>query len=104
MQDLVNEITDCIEREYRRAAEKHGERHSSPHEAYAVILEEFEEAMEDIDAARRALNSMWSVAKNNSSTLASVSTLETAATMAAAELVQVAAMAKKAGLGYGHTA
>ncbi|CZT57851.1 hypothetical protein BN3661_02198 [Eubacteriaceae bacterium CHKCI005] len=104
MQDLVNEITDCIEREYRRAAEKHGERHSSPHEAYAVILEEFEEAMEDIVAVRSALDNMWNATKDNKKTLASVSTLETAATMAAAELVQVAAMAKKAGLGYGHTA
>lgn len=100
MQKLIEEITACVKQEYYRATKKYGERHASSHEAYAVILEEFEEAMEDIDAVKTVMNSMWHSTKENESTIGIAKMIERSAIMAAAEMVQVAAMAVKAQNGY----
>lgn len=100
MQHLIGEIDECIEKEYKRAAEKFGPRHASSHEAYAVILEEFEEAMEDIDAARKTINDMWYAVKKNEDILPAACMLGGIAKMAAAELVQVAAMTRKTEKGF----
>jgi len=45
---LNDGIKQLVDNEYNRASEKYGKEFNSSHEAYAVILEEIEEAHENI--------------------------------------------------------
>lgn len=47
MKALCADIEAAGEKELARAAKKYGATNNSPHESYAVIKEEFEEAMEE---------------------------------------------------------
>ena len=99
------DLTKIMMEEYQRAAAKFGERHNSPHEAYAVMKEEFEEAEEQINShLRTIMRDYWSAVKKskfdieNNKKLADK--IKNSALSAAAELIQVAAMAHKASLGF----
>ena len=49
MKELKEAVKALMCEEYERAAERFGESFNSPHEAYAVILEEAQEQMLTID-------------------------------------------------------
>ncbi|MBR5291691.1 MAG: hypothetical protein IKU32_02115 [Clostridia bacterium] len=68
------------------------------HEAYAVILEEYEEAKEEFDLMEYPMHCVWFETKENDieSALLCTDGVETRAIKAAAELIQVAAMCRKA--------
>ena len=102
MKKLIEEITKLSTYEYSRAAEKFGKQHNSPHEAYAVIKEEFEEAQKNVFKVEQILDEFWEQTKANNTTLGenAVAALGREAILAACEFVQVAAMAYKATLGY----
>jgi len=53
---LVNEL---IQTEYKNACEKFGEKYHSLHEGYAVLLEEVEEASEDMTRIKYSLEDFW---------------------------------------------
>lgn len=70
----------------------------SPHEGYAVILEELEEAEQEIKNARMYLDSAWHNIKHNRQDAITdriVGELKHSAIKTAIEAVQVAAMAQK---------
>ena len=46
MDDLIREISRLAREEYQRAAAEHGGAANTPHEGYALIKEEEEEAAE----------------------------------------------------------
>jgi len=95
----MNDIQTAVENELTRANEIYGERFNSPHEAYAVILEEFEEAVEGMSTIENDIDDFWIMVKNvrTPETMRNtIGHLKRTAENTAMELVQVAAMCKKA--------
>lgn len=99
---MANRIKRAVVEEYRRAAEKYGPLHASAHEAYAVILEEAQEAAAEADTFTWELNGYWNAVKENNEIACRcrLSDMQETAKRAAAEWIQVAAMAHKAHLTY----
>lgn len=60
---LVKELIDV---EYKNACECYGEKYNSLHEGYAVLLEELEEAENDIKMLHNQINWIWRAIKENS--------------------------------------
>lgn len=52
-------VTDLIQAEYKNACEKFGKKYHSLHEGYAVLLEEVEEASEDMTRIKYSLEDFW---------------------------------------------
>ena len=104
MDKLEFSVRLAVTAEYERAAEKFGKKHNSAHEAFAVILEEYEEAIEDTQRFRNVLHTFWGVIKGDIQNLEYkqqiLDEMYTMARMAACEWVQVAAMCHKALQGY----
>lgn len=102
MTKLIKEVRESIKREYERASRKFGKTNTSDHQSYAVILEELQEAFEEGNKCSKALDKFWSNVKSKYSTGAEMHRdlieIQTAATFAACEFIQVAAMAHKAEL------
>lgn len=92
-----DEIRDAIEHELVSANEIHPP-FASLHEAYAVILEELEEAEEQFKLCKTQLELAWERIRSNSitPTLITMRSLERAAEHLAEEACQVSAMAIKA--------
>ena len=102
MDQLIKEVTDLAVREYQRAASKCGPNNNSPHESYAVLLEETEEAQEQVVALQNRMDAFWLTVKSDAtgSQGALLVDIKRAAVLGACELIQVAAMADKALAGY----
>lgn len=92
-----NEIKDAIEAELVSANETHPP-FASLHEAYAVILEELEEATDELMLCSKSIQKAWHCIKedNIQGTLAHFARLKYRAERLAMEACQVAAMANKA--------
>ena len=101
MKKLLNDLTAAMMAEYGRAAKKYGPTHASAHEAYAVMREELEEAqaVQDMDIGI-AFTRFWNTTKGNRPSHEYAEEIKVAAITAAAELIQLAAMAHKATLPY----
>lgn len=95
MKELKEAVRALMREEYERAAERFGESFHSPHETYAVILEEVEEAGDEFDCIRGYLAEYWDCVKNNEVGEWPLY-IEKSAIQAAAECIQIAAMAYKA--------
>lgn len=101
MEKLTQSVRAAMMDEYDRAAEKYGETHASAHEAFAVILEEMQEAQGVINTeVDVSVTRFWNATKTNKPTHQEAAGIMCAAIAAAAELIQVAAMAYKATLPY----
>lgn len=100
MEKLLEDMRKAMHEELDRATAKHGEKHHSPAEAYAVMLEEVEEAQDQIDSLCCDVGNFWEEVKNNWNTLECADSIREHALSAAADLIQVAAMAQKAIRGY----
>lgn len=101
MNELIDEARQLVEAEYGRAGAKFGLTNNSDHESCAVLLEEREEAQEQIDRLDKSLASFWKMVKgdiDDDEKLHALKYLEIEALYAACELLQVAAMAKKAAI------
>ena len=94
MVKITEKIEDIVNQELERAVQKHGI-HNSPHEAIAVIQEEYEEACDDLDIIQARLSIMWKHVKANDDISYDMEHIYNYAVCLAAEAVQVAAMAKK---------
>ena len=102
MKTLTANIHSLVEQEYERAAQRFGEKHNSPHEAYAVIREEFDEVADEANILSDALDVFWHEVKNNDHDMQkeALNIIQMRAILGACELIQVAAMAYKAQMGY----
>lgn len=97
MKQLLEQIKSAVMDEYKRAGEKFGAFNNSPHESYAVILEEYEEARSSSVDFGVSLVKYWEDVKcNNVQANSRLLGMKQYAEQAAAEWVQVAAMCHKA--------
>ena len=101
MRELIDKVQELVVFELNRANTIHPPKFNSMHEAYAVILEEFEEAKDDLESAEWTLREIWFETKANrckDDIDVDIEELERRATLGAAEMIQVAAMCRKARL------
>jgi len=98
MKDLLAEIQASVIMAYQRPCKRFGKAPNSPHESYAVILEEYEEAKEHSKEFKYQLAEYWVSVKCNDLHEKEIreNGLYHHALKAAAEWVQVAAMCYKA--------
>lgn len=97
MEELMRSVADLADREYQWAAKSHGGAAYSPHEGYALIKEEVEEADEEMDRLKKKLTFLWENVKNDADDVAqrNFEDMKSMAIAGACELIQVAAMADK---------
>ena len=96
MDKLLAEVKAAVQAEYNRAAEVNGATFHSQHEAYAIILEEVEEAEHEARKAMERLTRYWLSIKANGESNRELPYIQQRAERAAAEWIQVAAMCHKA--------
>lgn len=97
MNHLLFNIQLCEKEEYARAAKQHGLTFRSLHEGYAVMLEEAEEASNEVGNLDRCMAALWQATRNDDLMTAqeAASRIRQTAHLLAAEAVQTAAMANK---------
>ncbi len=95
MNELIKELQQATYHEYVRATKENGYCFNSGHEAYAVIKEEYEEAVEEMDKFVDYASEYWEEVKNDRQSNV-LSNMREYAIKAAAELIQTAAMCEKA--------
>lgn len=96
MDKLLAEVKAAVQAEYARAAEVNGATFHDTHQAYAVILEEVEEAEHEIQMGMERLSRYWQTIKANGESNRELPYIQQRAERAAAEWIQVAAMCHKA--------
>ena len=103
MKQLLKDVEQLTEKEYALASKDHGAQFHSPHEAYAVIKEEVEEAQDELRVIEdRLTDEFWRGVKYDSTFTCNYNAkiIYDRAVSAAAECIQVAAMACKSLKGY----
>ena len=101
MEKLIEQVNELVTDEYHRASYKFGATNNSDHESYAVLLEEVQEADQEFKLVETQLEKFWLLVKSNDSDMSKYSRLmelERRAVLAACEIIQVAAMARKAAI------
>lgn len=101
MEALKQSVEQLVDLEYNRASSKFGKTNHSRHESYAVLLEEYEEAMDEVVSIESEMPAYWLQIKRDSKSpygMASLEHIADRAINAACEFIQVAAMAHKATL------
>ena len=98
MQELIDKVQELVAFELERANTIHPPKFNSMHEAYAVMLEELDEAKEELDELQRLMVDLWELVKADcdEETLERLHGVECRAVKAVAEVIQCAAMARKA--------
>lgn len=99
MQILMELVKNLISTEYTMASLDHGRTNNSDHESYAIILEELEEHYDEVSKAADILGKFWELVKADEcdeAKLEMLKALDYRATLAACEIIQVAATARKA--------
>ena len=91
----LSKIQALADEELKEANEKYPLFHSD-HEAYAVILEEFEECSEEVSGMYLWIAKMWGKIRDNDEIESTMTAIKYHALHAAAESIQVAAMCDKA--------
>lgn len=97
--DTKNQLRTCTELELAQAKKEYGERYHSAHEAYAVILEEIQEAQAELEMLQFTFDSLWKdirADKTADELHGSYSMVAMYAELTAMELCQVSACCKKA--------
>lgn len=97
MIELIGKMVPLVDEEHRRANEEHDSRFNSPNEALGVILEEIEEACyEAVEVGKLFDKYKKAVYSDDTETQDSLAIdMYSASIRAAAEFIQVAAMAQK---------
>jgi hypothetical protein len=93
-QGLIDDISKVVKSELSASMEKFP-LFNSPHEGYAVILEEIEEVEQDLNMVKRFLEGAWNCIKTNTTPQGAINKMGEYAKLLACEASQVAAMAQK---------
>lgn len=97
---MDNNVQALIMSEYNAAVEKFGLTHNSHHEAYAVILEEYEETIEEIHHVATEMQTLWTLVRDKHASPADIKSclvrLEGYSREGIKEFAQLAAMTIKA--------
>lgn len=88
-------INKAVMGETENAVKNYGEVYNSPHEGYAVLLEEVEEASDDLTYIKNNLGVLWQSIKTNDLDSTLITDIEGMAQMLALEAVQIAAVCSK---------
>ena len=99
MEELIKSVVCAEFEEYGRASAKFGAVNNSDHESYAVLREEADEAadvLEEVDNLTEAFFEMVKKKEEDEMKLDILNVIRRRAEEAAAESIQVAAMARKA--------
>ena len=99
MEELIKNVVCAECEEYGRASVKFGAVNNSDHESYAVLREEVDEAVDAMEDVDNLTDSFFEMVKTNEEDKVKMDILNVIkhrAEEAAAEAVQVAAMARKA--------
>ncbi|SKB01042.1 hypothetical protein SAMN05443428_1536 [Caloramator quimbayensis] len=94
MKELIKDVDMVIINELKRAISEHAPMNSQ-HEGFAVILEEVDEANEEIENIDTALKMLWERVKRNDNAEDEAKMLLNYSRLAAAEIIQVATMAQR---------
>ena len=94
MNVIENDVRALVDKELTAANERFPQ-FRSQHEGYAVILEEFDEAKEQLEAAELFLDHMWDSVRHDSPAKLSAESMMMFSINAACEAIQVAAMRRK---------
>lgn len=89
-------IEELAAEELVDANAKHDPKFHSPHEAYAVTLEEFEETKNEVDYMEFVLTKIWQHTKDDANADEFYRMLKNSAINAARDAIQVVAMCDKA--------
>jgi hypothetical protein len=92
---LTNLVNIAIETELQTANEQYGNYFNTHHEAYGVLLEEFEELEHEIVQAKHCLSNLWEKVKSDTDPDSALFRFENVAKMLIREALQVAAMIEK---------
>ena len=99
MEELIKSVVCAECEEYGRASVKFGAVNNSDHESYAVLREEVDEAIDAMEDVDNLTNMFFEAVKHNEEDgrkLDILNVIKHLAEEAAAESIQVAAMARKA--------
>ena len=88
-------INKAVMTETENAKKNYGDRYNSPHEGYAVLLEEVEEAVDDLTCIKNNLAVLWQSIKTNDLDSTTLTDIEGTAQLLALEAVQIAAVCTK---------
>lgn len=97
MNALLSYVREGIDMELHSAREENGRYFHSTHEGYGVLVEEVYEARQETQRVMSRIESMLPLIHRNSDLdlMKRTEAIELAATLAACEFIQVAAMARK---------
>lgn len=96
MDHLSPGVDALVDLEHKTIVEKYGVGYHSDHEAYAVLLEEIEEAQEKLDSVKTWHGRVWTCIRDNMDvTEDRLKRIESEAMDLAAEAVQIAAVARR---------
>jgi hypothetical protein len=99
MKKLIDSVMKEVGEEQERASCIHGYVNASDHESFAIILEEYDEVVVELEKIDAQLEEFWESIKHNlseSTKIECLRRLSTSAILTACECIQVAAMAQKA--------
>ena len=89
-------VQDAVLAELANAVKNYGKTYNSFHEGYAVLLEEVEEAADDMTYIKNNIGVLWQKIKDNDLTDTAILTvISGTASMLALEAVQIAAVCEK---------
>lgn len=102
MKELLLAAEAMTEEEYQRAAAKFAPKNNSPHESFAVLLEEVSEMKTEQAIIDKMMDEFWEAVMSNSDEDQNwaLQEIKKRAILSACESIQVAAMAHKALMGY----
>lgn len=93
--ETENLVEQLINAEYKNACEKWGNKYHSLHEGYAVLLEEVEEAQNEVDKIKHNLDILWEKIKNQDDIYGFIRFIDCETFNAIQELAQVGAVLQK---------
>lgn len=94
MFSVYKEVIELAEKELQEANKIHEKFHST-HEGYAVILEELQEAEEELNLCKDSLSYLWENIRKDENGVDHAKILKIEAVSMACEAIQVAAMVQK---------